>query len=161
MAGKTVPGRRVVVAAQDMLDQEHKKLAEDQRLPIPVEPADLVEPETPLPDELKSLTYEQRLDRQILMLNQAMRKYENVLGKGGELSVDDEKRMVVLVDSGRKLELALAQIRAKSDGLGDQDELDIALGALDNGLPIEKVLDLFPLNKDLAEQIQEALDARQ
>ena len=160
MVGKTVPGRRVVVAAHDMLDQERKKLAADQRLPIPVEPDDMVKPETELVASIRELTYEQRLERQIQMLNLGMGKYERVLSAGGELSEDHEKKLLALIDSARKLELALAQIRAKSEGFGDADEIDLALGMIDNGMPAEKALSFFPHNQDLADQIQEALDAR-
>lgn len=154
---KTVPGRRVVVAADDMVDPLGRRLAEDQRLPLPVEAEDLVEPQTTLPSEVKELTYEQRLERQILMLNNGMDKYERVLNAGGELDHDDEKRMVVLVDSARKLELALAQIRTKSEGMGVADDLDICLGLIHNGMTREKAVGMFTHNPDLPAQLEEAL----
>jgi len=158
---KTVPGRRIVVAAHDMIDPERKRLAEDQRLPVPVTADDMAKPETPLPGDLVELTYEQRLQRQIKMLNLAMGKHERVLSKGGEISDDAEKRLMSLVDASRKLELALAQIRAKSDGDGGKSDLEIALFLLDKGLAIETVKANFAHNPGLADELEEALSDRQ
>jgi hypothetical protein len=142
-----------------MLDQEHKRLAEDQRLPLSVSREDMVEPETLVPDETVKLSYEQRLQRQIDMLNAAMTKYERVLLQGGEISFDDEKRLTTLVDSARKLELALSQIRAKDSGLDSHTDLELALQMIEKGIPYEVVVQNFNHNKGLQADLKEALDA--
>ncbi|HUW94429.1 MAG TPA: hypothetical protein VMW58_01465 [Anaerolineae bacterium] len=128
-----------VISAEDLLSQVPPKSA---------------------PKVIKTLTYEQRLDRQILMLNNAMSKYERVVNAGGTLCDADEKRLMQLVDGARKLELALAQIRAKMNGTGDMDDLEIALELYDKGKSFEEVVLIFRHNPNIEDQLQEALSAR-
>jgi hypothetical protein len=154
---RTVPGRRVVVAADDMVDAERRRLAEDQRLPIPVTEEDMQKPQTYAGDDLKTLTYEQRLQRQIDMLNGQMTKYERVVMGGGELDGESEKRLMQLVDSARKLELALSQIRAKDSGLDSHTDLELALQMVEKGIPYDTVIQNFNHNKQLAADLKEAL----
>lgn len=160
---KTVPGRRVVVAAHDLLNPEGKKLAEDQLLPEPIREGDMVGDTKGAYDigSVVEMTYEQRIQRQIDMLNLAMAPYERVLSAGGEVTIDAEARLMKLMDSARKLELALSQIRNKDDGHNDDTELDLALGMLDLGMDMKVVLANFKHNTQLEAQIQEALDAKE
>lgn len=143
---KTVPGRRVLVAADD-------------HITIPVTPEDMVKPETR--PAILDLTYEQRLERQIIMLNNGMTKYEKVLEAKGELPYEDEKRLIVLIDSARKLELALVQIRFKTDDESGKSDLDLALIMIDKGLDYDLVCANFAHHSGLATKLKEALDARQ
>jgi hypothetical protein len=143
-----------------MVDAVGKRLAEDQRLPLVIDPEDMIDPKTTTPAEVKALTYEQRLQRQIDMLNAAMSKYERVTLAGGELSGDDEGRLMKLVDGARKLELALSQIRAKDSGLNDSDDLTLALLLIDKGQSLEQVLANFKHNLALEQQLKDALDDR-
>jgi hypothetical protein len=159
---KTVPGRRVVVAAHDMLDPIGKKLAEDQRLPDPIRAGDMDRPPgTYDTSVVVELTYEQRIQRQIDMLNHAMAPYEKVLSGGGVITVEAEKRLMLLMDGARKLELALSQIRAKDDGHADDSELDLALGMAELGMPFDVIVANFKHNPKLPQQLQEALDAQE
>lgn len=143
----TKPHRRVVHASETVEDALTKE--------------DLCRPETLLPDQVRELTYEQRLQRQIDMLNAGMTKYERVLLRGGELGAEDEKKLLALVDSARKLELALAQIRAKSDDEGGKTDLELALLLIDKGLALDVVKANFAHNPELAPELEEALHVRQ
>lgn len=143
---RTNPHRRVVHATDVVEDAITK--------------AELAKPETNLPSDVLELDYEQRLQRQIDMLNIAMTKYERVLQRGGELDSDSEKKLMLLIDSARKLELAMAQIRAKSDGEGGQTDLELALFLYDKGIPIDAVKANFRHNPNLADQLDGAISDR-
>jgi len=142
----TKPHRRVVHASEVVEDAITK--------------AELAKPETLLPENVLELDYEQRLQRQIDMLNIAMTKYERVLQRGGELDTDSEKKLMLLIDSARKLELAMAQIRAKSDGEGGMTDLELALSMFDKGIPLDAVKASFRHNPSLAEQLDGAISDR-
>lgn len=144
---RTLPTRRVVHASECVEDAITKE--------------DLARPETLLPDQVRELTYEQRLQRQIDMLNTCMTTYERVLLRGGELAEADEKRLMQLVDSARKLELALAQIRAKTAGAEGQTDVELALVMLDKGLDLALVKANFAHNPQLPEQLEQAIRDRQ
>lgn len=144
---RTNPTRRVVRASECVEDAITKE--------------ELARPEVRTPDQVRELTYEQRLQRQIDMLNAGMSKYERVLLRGGELDVADEKTLLSLVDAARKLELALSQIRAKSDGEGKQTDLDLALFMIDKGFTVDHVKANFKHNPGLADELDGALSDRE
>ena len=125
-----------------------------------VDEDDIKKPETLPPKSVLSLTYEQRLQRQIDMLNLSLSKYERVLTAGGELDVHDEKRMVTILDSARKLELAMAQIRARSEGVESQSDLEIAVSMIDKGMTYDVVCRVFKHNLEIPETLKEALRDR-
>lgn len=143
----TKPYRRVVHASEVVEDALTKQ--------------DLAKPEIRTPDQVRKLTYEQRLQRQIDMLNAGMTKYERVLLRGGELDDVDQKNLLSLVDSGRKLELALAQIRAKADSEGTATDLELALQMIDKGFAVALVKANFNHNPGLAEELDGALSDRE
>lgn len=143
---RTNPRRRVV-HAKDVVESI---TVEDLGEQMPT-------PETILPDGITELSYEQRLQRQIDMLNGAMTKYERILADDKDLDNDSEKKLMALIDSARKLELAMAQIRAKSDGEAGMTDLELALVLIDKGISVDVVKGNFHHNPDLAAQLDGAL----
>jgi hypothetical protein len=143
----TRPHRRVVRASDCVEDAITKE--------------ELAKPEIRTPDQVRELSYEQRLQRQIDMLNACMSKYERVTLRGGDLDAEDEKRLMALVDSARKLELALTQIRTRTAGEEGQSDLELALTMVDKGLAVDLVKANFAHNPSLAEELDGALSDRQ
>jgi hypothetical protein len=112
------------------------------------------------PTRTLDLTYEQRLERQIELSSLALNKYERKLRSGLDLNIDEERLMISQQDSLRKLETTLQALNAKRH-LDDDSDLDVALEMIKNGATFEQVVTAFGHNKDLPEELQEALDAQQ
>lgn len=141
----TKPTRRIVHASE-VVENAIKK-------------QDLVKPETVTPTRTLSLTYEQRLERQIEMASLALNKYERRLRNGIDLTLDEERMMISQQDSLRKLETTLQALNAKQH-LDDKSDLEVALGMLDNGATYDQAIAAFAHNPELARELKEALNAR-
>jgi hypothetical protein len=124
-----------------------------------IKKSDLVKPETVTPSRTLSLTYEQRLERQIEMASLALNKYERKLRNGIDLNIDEERMMISQQDSLRKLETTLQALNAKNH-LEDETDLECALGMIDNGGTYDQVCAAFAHNPELPEQLKEALRDR-
>lgn len=120
---------------------------------------DLTKPETATPSRILSLTYEQRLERQIELSSLALNKYENKLRRGIDLNIDEERMMISQQDSLRKLETTLQALNAKQH-LGDETDLDVALRMIEQGANVEQACAAFSHNLELPALLKEALDAR-
>jgi hypothetical protein len=120
---------------------------------------DLTKPETATPSRILSLTYEQRLERQIELSSLALNKYENRLRRGIDLTIDEERMMISQQDSLRKLETTLQALNAKQH-LGDETDLDVALRMVEQGADFDQACAAFGHNTDLPALLKEALDAR-
>lgn len=107
---RTKPTRRIVHASEVVEDALTKE--------------DLVKPQTVTPSRTLSLTYEQRLERQIEMASLALNKYERKLRNGIDLNIDEERMMISQQDSLRKLETTLQALNAKQH-LGDEDRKSV------------------------------------
>lgn len=146
MPKTTLKPRRIVHSSQVVEDAISKE--------------DFAKPETPTPTRTLSLTYEQRIQRQIEMASLALNKYEKKLRAGIDLNIDEERLMISQQDSLRKLESTLQTMNAKVS-LDDKSDLDLALSLMDDkGLDYETVCRLFKHNPELADQLKEALDGR-
>jgi len=142
----TKPTRRIVHASEVVEDAIKKQ--------------DLVKPETVKPSRTLSLTYEQRLERQIEMASLALNKYERKLRNGIDLNIDEERMMISQQDSLRKLETTLQALNAKQH-LDDKTDLDVALGMIEHGADFEQAVAAFAHNPDLPAELREALNAKQ
>lgn len=142
---RTKPTRRIVHASEVVEDALTKE--------------DLVKPQTVTPSRTLSLTYEQRLERQIEMASLALNKYERKLRNGIDLNIDEERMMISQQDSLRKLETTLQALNAKQH-LGDETDLDVALRMIDQGASYEQACAAFGHNQELPEILKEALDAK-
>ena len=140
----TKPGRRIVRACD---------VAEDA-----LTKADLMEEEV-TPESTLSLTYEQRLERQIELASLALNKYERKLRAGIDLNIDEERLMISQQDSLRKLETTLQALNAKQH-LDDKTDLDVALNMIDSGATVDQAVAAFAHNPDLAEELKGALNDR-
>jgi len=121
---------------------------------------DLEKPEEPLTKQVQDvlqLTYEQRLERQIKMASLALNKYEKKLMSGWELNIDEERMMISQQDSLRKLETTLQALNAKKN-LGDESDLDLAMGIWQHTQDFEQACAAFAHNPDLPSELREAID---
>jgi hypothetical protein len=119
----------------------------------------MVKPETATPSRILSLTYEQRLERQIELSSLALGKYERKLRNGIDLNIDEERLMISQQDSLRKLETTLQALNAKQH-LGDETDLDVALRMIEQGADLEQACAAFGHNSDLPALLKEALNDR-
>ena len=138
----TKPTRRVVRACDVVEDALTK--------------ADLMK-EAVTPEATLSMTYEQRLERQIEMASLALNKYERKLRAGIDLNIDEERMMISQQDSLRKLETTLQALNAKQH-LGDESDLDVALRMMEHGADFDQTVAAFAHNPDLPKDLKEALD---
>ena len=120
---------------------------------------DLMEPETAPPSGPLSLSYEQRLERQIELSSLALNKYERKLLLGMELNIDEERMMISQQDSLRKLETTLQALNAKVH-LDNETDVDVAIRMIDQGADFKQACAAFAHNPDLPADLKEALDAR-
>ena len=141
----TKPRRRIVHASEVVEDALTKE--------------DFVKPETVTPTRTLSLTYEQRLERQIELASLALNKYERKLRGGIDLNIDEERLMISQQDSLRKLETTLQALNAKQH-LEDESDVDVALRMIEQGASYEQACAAFAHNPSLPKDLKEALDAR-
>jgi hypothetical protein len=111
------------------------------------------------PEATLSLTYEQRLERQIELASLALNKYERKLRSGIDLNIDEERLMISQQDSLRKLETTLQALNAKVH-LDNETDLDVALRMIDHGADYEQACAAFSHNPELPAELKEALDAK-
>lgn len=150
---KTVPGRRVVVAADILKDTVDS-----------IEAKDLVKPEPlnrPAVGERRRLTYRERLERRLEMADMALEKYEHCLSEGKHLEPEEERLFLAHQDSIRKLESTLFQLESKDNRGDSKDDVTLALDLIDAGWKFDDACRAFQHNPSLASKLQEALDERQ
>lgn len=94
----------------------------------------------------KALSTEGQLERSIYLTNLALNKYEVKLEDGDELTPEEERVFMSLLDTIRKLEATLSAIRAKADK-NDMGPVEIAKGLVDTGMDIDEVIAMYPGNK--------------
>jgi hypothetical protein len=94
----------------------------------------------------KRLSTEGQLERSIHLTNLALNKYEVKLEDGDELTGEEERVFMSLLDTIRKTEATLAGIQAKAK-TDDMGPVEIALGLVDTGMDIDDVLAMYPNNK--------------
>jgi hypothetical protein len=121
--------------------------------------ADLAKPEAVTPSRTLALSYEKRLERQIEMASLALNKYERKLRGGIDLNLDEERMMIAQQDSLRKLETTLQALNAKVT-LGDQSDVEVALGMIEHGADFDQACAAFAHNDKLPHELRMALNAK-
>lgn len=94
----------------------------------------------------KALSTEGQLERSIYLTNLALNKYEVKLEDGDELTPEEERVFMSLLDTIRKLEATLSGIRSKEKS-DDMGPVEIARGLVDTGMDIDDVIAMYPGNK--------------
>jgi hypothetical protein len=134
---------------------------------VPLTKEDFAKP-PPRPDtnELRNLSYKERLRRRLKMADMALEKYEVKLEKfhasqnpNDALTSEEERIFLLHQDSVRKLEATLAQLERQSTE-EDQTDLDTALALYDTGITIEFVAEQMSYNPGIEKLLREAITAR-
>lgn len=101
----------------------------------------------------KALGTEGQLERSIYLTNLALNKYEVKLEDGDELTPEEERVFMSLLDTIRKLEATLCAIRSKQKN-DDMGPVEIAKGLVDTGMDIDEVIAMYPGNKGVKESLE-------
>ena len=101
----------------------------------------------------KPLTSEAQLERGIYLTNLALNKYQVKLEDGDELTPEEERVFMSLLDTVRKQEMSLTAIVSKKKQ-DDMSPLEIALELLETGMDEDEVLNLYADNKKVRDAIR-------
>lgn len=101
----------------------------------------------------KPMTSEAQLERGIYLTNLALNKYQVKLEDGEEMTPEEERVFMSLLDTVRKQEATLSAIRSKKKQ-EDMTPTEIALELLETGMDMDEVLNLYSDNKKVQDAIR-------